>query len=109
MPLDLKKGGSSVVDLVRRAAPDVDDPRLESLIRARLAAEPALIDAWEAYAYDERATPSPYMDRTRVGFLSMQHGRAVDEDVRVHETMVDACADFIRREAAWLLEERRLS
>ena len=77
VPVDLKKGGGSVVELMRRAAPDVDDPRFESLVRARLASEPALIDAWEVYAYDDRTTPSPYMDRTKVGFLSMENGRAV--------------------------------
>jgi hypothetical protein len=94
---------------MRRAAPDLDDPRLESLLRARLASEPALIDAWEDYAYDERTTPSPYMDRTKVGFLSMENARVVDQDVRVHDSMVDACADFIRREAGWVLEKRRLT
>jgi hypothetical protein len=109
LPVDLKKGGVSVVDLMRRAAPDLEDARLESLVRARLASEPALVDAWEVYAYDQRDTPSPYMDRTKVGFLSMENGRAVDEDVRVHDSMVDACADFIRREAGWVLEGRRLS
>jgi hypothetical protein len=104
--LDWREGSSSIRQLFEQAAPDLSDPRFEWLVRERLRNDPALIDAWQNYSYDKRGSPSPYLDRNRVGFFEVVGEQPTHSAVRNHKNPVDACADFIHREAAWVLERR---
>jgi len=100
---DFRLGGLSIRELFERVAPDLtDEYRVRSLVRRHLAAHPALIEAWQTYSYDKRSSPSPYLDGKEVGYYD---GRP--EDVVLHDDEIAACADFICREAAWILERRR--
>jgi hypothetical protein len=47
------------------------------------------------------------MDGTEVGFFEVDDGRTRSVDVRHYDNPVDACADFVFREAVWVLEKRR--
>lgn len=76
-----------------------DTSELLSQLRGRLRGDPDLIDAWQQYSWDKRGSPSPYLDRLEVGFYDAGY-----HDVRTHEDAVDACADFIHREALWVLQ-----
>lgn len=101
-------GGLSIRDQLQRASPDIRDPSFTSLVRTRLAHDPDLIAAWQLYSYDKRTSASPWLDGTAVGFFEFVEHRAINSDIRHHANPVDACADFIGREASWVLEGRRL-
>ena len=103
--LTWRTGDRSIRDHFRAAAPDLDDTEsLRSAIRDALATDPRLLPAWQTYSYDKRSTPSPYLDVQEVGFYD--DGR---QDVVHHDDPVDACADFICREAAWVLRRDRVT
>lgn len=86
------------------AAPDLSDPpALTAQIRAHLATRPELIQSWQQYSRGLRGTPNHYMEGLEVGFYDA--GR---RDVVQHPDERSACADFICRTAAWVLEGRRL-
>lgn len=97
------KGHQSLLDLFRDAAPpsDLAPEEVMSRIVVRLRAEPKLIDEWQTYSYDKRATPEPYLDGLEVGMFDA--GR---HDVEIHTDPAGACADFIYREVRWRLRER---
>jgi hypothetical protein len=69
---------------------------------------PELVRAWRNYSGDQRGSPSPYFGRRddaldlEVGFYESGY-----HDVEQHTDETQACADFIYREAAWVLERRR--
>ena len=109
IPLDHRTGTLSIRQLFERAGPAVDDSRFPSLVRSRLSNDPDLIDAWQAYSHDKRATPNPYLDGREVGFVEILDGRPRSTDIRRYDDLADACADFINREAVWVLEERRVA
>ena len=98
-----RRHGPSIRELFETAQPDLSDPRFEELVRERLANDPALIAAWQGYSDDKRTSSGPYLDRNRVGFFDIS-GEPRRSAVRNHKNPVDACADFIHREAASVLE-----
>jgi|SRR5262245_9851272 len=73
-------------------------------IRGWLRGHPVLIDAWQAYSEDKRAA-GPYLDLNSLE-VGLYDASAGYRDVRAHADPVDACADFICREAMWVLECR---
>jgi hypothetical protein len=107
IPLSSRRSSLSIHDLFERAGPDLGNPRFVALVRAQLSKDPALVRAWQEYSYDKRGSPSPYMDGTEVGFFEVDDGRTRSVDVRHYDNPVDACADFVFREAVWVLEKRR--
>jgi hypothetical protein len=97
-----RRGGSQLADLFRAAGVEsVDDDELREAVHERLAAEPRLVEAWQAYSYDKRWTPSPYLDGLEVGHHDGGH-----HHVRAHPTTTDACADFVLAEVRWVVERR---
>jgi hypothetical protein len=62
---------------------------------------PDLIDAWQRYCEDKR-TAGPCLDlqSLEVGVYEASTGR---RDVRRYANPVDCCAEFIYREAIWVL------
>ena len=90
----------SILQQFVEAAPDLsDEDRARFVVQEYLAERPDLIEAWQTYSYDKRTTPSPYLDGMEVGYFE-GHRR----DVVVYEDRSQACADFICREAKWVLE-----
>nr|WP_062331569.1 hypothetical protein [Herbidospora sakaeratensis] len=71
-------------------------------VRRRLDARPELVGAWQGYSFDKRTGAGPYLDlrpgSCRVGFYDDGF-----HDVTVHADAAGACADFIHREAVWVL------
>lgn len=102
-------GAMSIRDLFSQASPEVDNPRFVKLVRTYLEHRPDLLHAWQQYSYDKRGTPSPFLDGLKVGFVSVIDGKQVVRDVRIYESAVEACAQFIRRESSWVLEGRELA
>lgn len=98
---------SSIHDLFAAAAPDLRAPDFDSVLKARLQSEPALVEAWQQYSYDKRGTPSPFLDQQAVGFAGDEGGRFKTSAVHQHSNRIEACADFIHREAMWVLERRQ--
>lgn len=82
-----------------RVSPDVSDAaRAVALVRVQLDEDPALAEAWQTYSYDKRSRPNPYLDDCEVG-----HFDGKRRDVIRYDDRLDACADFIVREARWVL------
>jgi hypothetical protein len=99
LPLRFRAGGVSIRELVEGSAPDLADlQNATNLIRRRLAEEPRLVDEWQTYSYDKRSSPSPYLDGREVGYFD-----GVRREVATHDDQLDACADFIVREARSVL------
>jgi hypothetical protein len=66
------------------------------------------VEAWQQYSYDKRASPSPYLDGTEVGFFEVVGDNPRRCAVERFNTTVEACASFIWRETGWLLERRQV-
>jgi hypothetical protein len=99
LPLRFRAGDVSIRELVVGSAPDlVDLQKATNLIRRRLAEEPQLVDEWQTYSYDKRSSSGPYLDGREVGYFD-----GVRRDVVTHDDQLDACADFIVREARSVL------
>jgi len=99
-----RSGTQSPRQTFHSASPDLSDPSaLMAQIRAHLASRPELVQSWQHYSWDIRGTPNHYMEGVEVGFYDA--GR---RDVVRHPDEFSACADFICRTAAWVLERRRL-
>lgn len=73
------------------------------MIRGHLEQDPDLASVWQNYSYDKRGTPSPFLDGLQVGFADV--GGTI-RGVRSYPSSVEACAQFILAEAAWVLERR---
>jgi hypothetical protein len=109
IPLDFRSGRLSILQLFEHAKPDLTDARFASLVRERLRSDPLLITAWQDYSYDKRTDSGPYMEEGRVGFFDIFEGQGRRSDVRNHKHLAEACVDFIYREAAWVIEDRRVT
>jgi len=105
--LNWKKGDRSIVQHFGNASPDLSDKRFPALVRAYLSHHPALINAWQGYSEDKRTSPSPYLDGRTVGFFEVLDGKVRHRDVRRYRDRASACADFIFREALWVLAKRQ--
>lgn len=94
----------SIRDLFEAAAPpqDVTYEVLRAAVEEQVRRNPAVVEAWQTYSYDKRGTPSHYLDGTEVGF----YDGAVQDVIR-HANPVDACVDFICREAQRVLRRHR--
>jgi hypothetical protein len=102
IPQEFKSGKRSIRQLFEEAAPDLSDQAsFITLVRGHIAKHPRFVDGWQTYSYDKRGSPNPYLDGKEVGFFDGER-----RNVRVHDDIVDACADFIYREAHWVMERR---
>jgi len=99
----------SIRELFERAAPDLDDPRFVEMVVRRLEREPLLVEAWQQYSADKRSTPNPFLQGTEVGFVDFADGKVAVRVVERFDSEIDACATFIRHEATWVLERRRVA
>jgi len=81
----------------------VDVAGLRSAIAATVSEDDQRIEAWQRYSSGKRGSPSPYLDGLEVGFYD-----AGKRHVTRHAAKAVACADFISREAAWVLERREV-
>lgn len=99
-----RTGNQSIRQLFEESAPPAETSHnaLREAVADRIRENPALVEAWQAYSYDKRGTPSHYLDGLQVGFYDGQ-----TEDVATHATTIDACVDFICRETRWVLHRRR--
>ena len=105
LPLAFKAGSVPIRQLFGESAPDLsDEAEFVARVHDYMAVRPELVDAWQTYSYDKRSSPSPYLDGIEVGFFDGER-RAI----RLHHDAVHACADFIYREAMWVLERRQAS
>jgi hypothetical protein len=96
--------GLSIRQLFENAAPDISDVgNTEALVHDYILSKPELVQRWQQYSWDIRGTPNHYMDGVEVGFYDAGY-----RDVVRHSDVESACADFIVRTAAWILERRRL-
>jgi hypothetical protein len=91
----------SVRDMLSASAPDLTDPAFEIRVAEHLRQHPELIEAWQTFSYDQRGTPSPCFDGLETAFYDEG-----PRNVRVHPDRGAACADFIHRLSAWVLERR---
>ena len=82
-------------------APDLDAPDFEERIAEQLRAMPDVVDRWQMYSEDQRASPNPYLNGLEVGFYDAGH-----RNVRVHADRADAGADLIHRLTLWVLARR---
>jgi hypothetical protein len=111
LPLTFRRGGSSLAELFEPYRSRLDDR--DGFLRAvegALRDQPELVQVWRTYSGDKRTSPSPYFGRggwrdapdLEVGFYE-----SGSHDVKQHTDELQACADFIHREAVWVLEQRR--
>jgi hypothetical protein len=83
---------------------DISADEFRAAVADKLGSRPELVDAWRAYSYDKRGTPSHYLDGLQVGFWD-----GGNQDVATHSTPTDACVDFLYRETHWVLHRRRVA
>jgi hypothetical protein len=100
MAVDLQ-AGRSILATLSAIAPDLDAPDFEERVAAQLRIAPDVVDRWQMYSEDQRASPNPYLDGLEVGFYDAGY-----RNVRVHSDRADAGADFIHRLTLWVLARR---
>ncbi|HEU4783401.1 MAG TPA: hypothetical protein VFS83_08695 [Ktedonobacterales bacterium] len=106
----LPENKSSIRDLFSPADAYLDD-RLAFIaaITPWIQAHVKLVDAWIGYSEDLRSSPTPYFARESgsfvVGFYDSKSGTS---DETHHTDEVEACVDYIYREASWVLRRRRV-
>jgi hypothetical protein len=98
------RGSRSYIEMFEVARPHLNRPDFEELVIEQLVADPRLVDLWESFGYDNRATPASYFDGTTVGRYD-----AGNLDTVVHENRMNAAADFIHRRAVEILTHGRLA
>lgn len=106
-----RSSGHSIRQQFEAASPHLADrAEFRAAVTGWLRQHPGLIDQWRGYSEDKRTSPSPYFGRDsvplEVGFYTPDLGAL---DVRHHTDSIEACADFIYREAAWVLRSERIS
>jgi hypothetical protein len=103
----------SLRELSAPALPHIDDrAAFIAAISGWLREQPDLIGAWQAYCDDKRTGRSPYFyfdGAWKVGFYESSVKELAERyrDERLYADAVDACADFIYREALWVLGRER--
>jgi len=106
LPLVYRTGDKSIRQLFEAARDQLHDRAAFIAAAAQwLRHHPELINAWQGYSEDKRR-PGPYLELTslKVGCYDVASGH---RDVHVHGDPVDACADFIYREALAVLGTAR--
>jgi hypothetical protein len=106
--LVFRTGDKSIRQLFEPACPHLDDrDTFLAVVSERLRQQPGLIDAWVGYCDDKRTDRGPYLRQNleEVGFFdqSVREIAGRHQVVRLHSDPVAACADFIYREAVWVL------
>ncbi len=111
LPLRFRLAGSgSIRDLFSPADAYLDD-RLAfvAAVTPWVQTHRNLIDAWIGYCEDRRGSPAPYFGRDAgslvVGFYASGSGKG--NEIRYTDD-VEACVDYIYREASWVLRHRRV-
>jgi hypothetical protein len=112
VPLGFRTGEKSIRQLFEPALAHLDDrATFLAAINRWLREHPDLIHAWEAYCTDKRTGRGPCFDLNSVAvtFYDSSAGAtaAPHRDKRLHTDPAKACADFIYREAAWVLRGAR--
>ncbi len=98
-----REPGTTLRSLFEDARPNLSDRRVfETSVADRLKRDPGLVDAWQTYSWDKRTSRGPYFDGLEVGFFDRDR-----RDVIEHRDRASACADFLFREASWVLLGRR--
>lgn len=103
-----RTGGLSIKEHFAQAAPDLNDrANFLASVRDYLSERPELVHTWQGYVDDKRGTPSPYLDlrSTEVGWMNTRGRR---EDVSQYDDALEAVAQFIWREANWVLLRQRV-
>jgi hypothetical protein len=106
----LPENKSSIRDLLSPADAYLDDrSAFIAAVTPWIQTHKRLIDAWMGYCEDRRGFPAPYFVRDSgslvVGFFDSTSGTS---DEIHHTDEVDACVDYIYREASWVLRHRRV-
>jgi hypothetical protein len=91
----------------------LDDPRaFQEAVAAELRAHTELIEHWITYSADKRTSRGPYLcgrirndSRYEVGFYDTNQGQL---DQVSYDDAVSACADFLHRQAAFVLRGERV-
>lgn len=109
LPLVFRTGDKSIRQHFEPASPHLDHrDTFLAVISARLRRHPDLINAWVEYCDDKRTDRGPSLRQNpmEVGFYDSSVREKVErhQAVRRHSDPVAACADFIYREAAWVLK-----
>jgi hypothetical protein len=104
-----RSSGKSIGALFEAAQPPLEDrASFLALVTDWLQQHPGLVDQWRVYSLDKRTTPAPYFSRggkpLEVGFYDPDLGAL---EVSQHTDAIEACADFLYREAAWVLRRDR--
>jgi hypothetical protein len=105
LPLVYGRGGRSIRQHFEPAGAHLGDrTAFLGAVGGWLRGHPEVIGAWQGYSEDKRAA-GPYLDLNRLE-VGLYDASAGYRDVRAHTDAVDACADFIYREAVWVLQCR---
>jgi hypothetical protein len=107
--VEWRSSEKSIRQLFAPALPHIDDrAAFLAAVSGWLRAHPDLIDAWQGYCEDKRTGQSPYFyfdGAWKVGFYdsSVKDVAGRYQDEHLYADGADACADFIYREAMWVL------
>lgn len=106
----LPENNSSMRDLLAPADAYLDDrSAFFAAITPWIQTHVNLVDAWIGYSQDRRGSPAPYFVRESgslvVGFFDSTSG--ISDEIH-HTDEVEACVDYIYREAFWVLRHRRI-
>jgi hypothetical protein len=113
LPLSYRHGHHTIVALLAPAAAHLEDRSgFLAAVTAWMQAHRYLIKEWWHYSEDKRSS-GPYFsdhvgaryDPLVVGFLQADGSRC---DETHHTDDVAACADFIYREASWVVHQQRV-
>jgi len=101
----------SISELFQVAAPELGDRAVFLSSTTRwLRDHPALVEDWQAYSDDRRASPAPYLHLEdpptphAVGFYKTDGA----VDVAHYRDAAHACADYLYREACWILRREQV-
>lgn len=109
IPQTFKQGDVTVRALFEATAADRihDRDAFVSAVIARLEQSPDLIDIWLRYCQDKRGSGGPYFiadaGSIEVGRLTQDGSH---QEIDQYSSPVDACADFIYREAVWVIQRK---
>ena len=98
----------SISDEFHAPGVPLDDPeQAQVIVRSYLRRHPALVAHWARYLGDRRSSPSPVFTQERTYFFDPTSD-PMETEVVHHPDAASACADYVVREAFWVLERRRV-
>lgn len=99
----------SILDEFRAPGVPLDDPDGARLIvLEHLRRHPMLVAHWDRYLGDRRSSPSPAFSQDRT-YVFDPSTRPMESDVVHHVDAASACADYVVREAFWVLARQRVT